>query len=392
MAGPLKVGVVGVGQRGLQHLRGLTELQDEEVVSLAALVDPFADNLAEDKIKKFAPKYRAAGVQLFDSVKEMIDTAGLDAVLFVMPPNQHRGEIEYAAQHGLHILAEKPQSLFLDEVLRQDEAITKAGVISTAGFQMRHDRGYTDIRNYLRDKWVASMTMIAEGAVEGHGVKHTHTEERGGPANRVWTADRKWSGTSMVEAGIHQTDMMRYWSDDDVDWVRANYVERPKKNWATEGDNPIYYTVTYGFKKGHVATLIFTKPARSYYNGRFDTIIWEHGTIKLEDDYVDYHYEGNDWAPSLRPPIEQVRKVVSKGPHTTAMGPENTKALSETFATAVMESRPELLHNTFHSSINSLASVLAANVSSDLGGEKIKIDEFIANPKYSKYRQRPQGY
>src|SRR3546814_8107577 len=81
----------------------------------------------------------------------MVDKGGLDAIWFVMPPNQHKGEIEYAAEHGIHIFAEKPQSLFLDEILHQNEAIKKAGVTSMAGFQMRHDRGYTDIRNYLKD-------------------------------------------------------------------------------------------------------------------------------------------------------------------------------------------------------------------------------------------------
>ena len=390
MAGPLRVGVVGVGQRGLQHVSALTKLQADEIVNLAALVDPYADNLDATKINRFVPDYKDAGVEKYSSVRELVDSGTVDAIWFVMPPNQHKGEIEYAARHGIHVFAEKPQSLFLDEVLRQNEAIKESDILSMCGFQMRHDRGYTDIRNYLKDKWVASMTMIAEGAVEGHGVKHTHTEEQGGPANRVWTANRAWSGTSMVEAGIHQTDIMRYWSDDDVKWVRANYVERPKELHATEGDNPIYYEVTYGFAKGGLGNIIFTKPARSYYNGRYDCIIWEHGTIKLENDFVDYHFEG-EWPPKTNPTLEQVRKVISAGPHTTAMGAESTTDLAKSFAEAVTLSKPELLRNTFESSINSLAAVLAANVSNDLGGEKIVIDEFINSDKYAKYRKRPAG-
>jgi predicted dehydrogenase len=220
-------------------------------------------------------------------------------------------------------------------------------------------------------------------------VKHSHTEDQGGPANRVWTADRRWSGTSIVEAGIHQTDMMRYWSDDDVEWVRANYTERPKELWSAEGDNPIAYTVTYGFSKGGVGSLLFTRPARSYYTGRFDYIIWTHGTIKLEDDFVDYHYDRDDWPPAQKPSLEDVRKVISKGPHTVAMGPENTKALSQNFVEAVTLDKPELLRNTFHSSINSLAAVLAANASSELDGEKILIDEFINDDNYARFRRKP---
>jgi predicted dehydrogenase len=388
MAGPLRVGLVGVGQRGLQHVNSLVQLQSEEVVQLAALADPYPENLEDTKIKGFVPDYSSNGIKMFDSADAMIESSAVDAIWFVIPPNQHKGEIERAAERGLAIFAEKPQSLYLDDIISQDIAITKAGVPSTVGFQMRHDRGYTDIHNYLSDKWVAAMTMIAEGGVEGHGVKHTRTEERGGPANRVWTANKAWSGTSIVEAGIHQTDIMRYWASDDVGWVRATYTERPAELHDTEGDNPIAYTVTYGMKKGGVANILFTKPARSYYNGRFEYIIHTHGTIKLEDDYVDYRFDG-EWPPAEKPTNADVRHVISAGPHGGAMGPDSTKGISEAFATSIIEEKPENRLNSFNSSINSLAAVLAANISNDLDGDKIVIDEFINDDKYAQYRVNP---
>lgn len=388
MAGPLRVGLVGVGQRGLQHVQSLVDMQSDEIVQLAALADPYPENLEDSKINRFVEGYSSANITMFDSADAMIESGLVDAIWFVIPPNQHKGEIERAAEREIAIFAEKPQSLYLDDIISQDAAITKAGVPSTVGFQMRHDRGYTDIHNYLSDKWVAAMTMIAEGAVEGHGVKHTRTEEQGGPSNRVWTANRAWSGTSIVEAGIHQTDIMRYWSDDDVEWVRATYTDRPAELHDTEGDNPIAYTVTYGMKKGGVANLLFTKPARSYYNGRFDYIIHTHGTIKLEDDFVDYTFEG-DWPPAENPTLADVRKVVSPGPHDSAMGRDSTRGISQSFAESISENDPSKRLNSFNSSINSLASVLAANISNDLDGEKIVIDEFINDDKYTQYRKNP---
>ena len=388
MAGPLRVGLIGVGQRGLQHVQVLVDMQSDEIVQITALADPYPENLADSKIKRFVEGYSSNDIKMFDSADSMIESGLVDAIWFVIPPNQHKGEIERAAQRGIAILAEKPQSLFLDDIISQDIAITKAGVPSTVGFQMRHDRGYTDIAAYLSDKWVAAMTMVAEGGVEGHGVKHTRTEEQGGPANRVWTANRAWSGTSVVEAGIHQTDIMRYWTNDDVEWVRATYTERPTELHETEGDNPIAYTVTYGMKKGGVANLLFTKPARSYYNGRFDYIIHTHGTIKLEDDIVDYRFDG-EWPPIEKPTDADVRHVISKGPHTTAMGQESTLAIGKAFATSIVESKPENRLNSFNSSVNSLASVLAANISNDLDGEKIVIEEFINDDKYAGYRVNP---
>jgi hypothetical protein len=181
---------------------------------------------------------------------------------------------------------------------------------------------------------------------------------------------------------------MRYWTNDDVEWVRATYTERPTELHETEGDNPIAYTVTYGMKKGSVANLLFTKPARSYYSGRFDYIIHTHGTIKLEDDFVDYRFDG-EWPPEERPTVDEVRHVISAGPHNTAMGAESTEGIAEAFATSIIEDKPENRLNSFNTSINSLASVLAANVSNDLDGEKIVIDEFINDDKYAQYRKNP---
>lgn len=391
MAKALRVGVVGIGQRGLNHVRALTELQKQEVVQLTALCDPWADNLAEQKVREGAPDYSPRGVALFDRVDDLIAAKVVDALWFVIPPNLHNGELIRAAKAGVAIMAEKPQSLFLDEALEMADAIESAKVPSTVGFQMRYDPWYIQLRAYLSDKWVPSMTMIVESDVASHGRKHTHTEEVGGPANRVWTATRSWSGTTMVEAGIHQTDLMRYWTDDDVKWVQAAYVERPKELWALEGDNPIAYTVTYGFKKGGVGNIIFTRPARVYYQGRFDYILSLHSLVKFEDDLVAYSYDGTEYPPAQRPDPKSLRKVIAPGPHPDAMGQHNTTALAKSFAESIALSRSDMVKcKSFRDGLNSLAAVLAAGVSSERNGERIEISEFMGASKYARYRQRPR--
>lgn len=384
----LRVGLVGIGQRGLQHLSEMVKMQRDEMIQITALADSYQDNLIDKKIKNFIPEYSSNEIEMFDGADGMIDSDLVDAIWFVIPPNQHNGEIEHAARKGIAIFAEKPQSLFLDDVINQNLVIKKSGVPSIVGFQMRYDQAYKDLAYYLNEKWIAAMIMVDEGAVEGHGVKHTHTEKQGGPLNRVWTANRAWSGTSIVEAGIHQSDIMRYWSHDDIEWVRATYIERPKALHQVEGDNPIAYTVTYGMKKGGVGNLIFTKPARSYYRGRFDSIIHTHGTIKFENDVVDYTFKGT-WPPTQKPSIDDVKKVISTNPYHDAMGQQSTHNIDRAFVESIVNNDPSKRLNSFDSSINSLASVLAANISNELDGKKIFIDEFINSDEYAGYRKNP---
>ncbi len=392
-----KVALVGVGQRGLQHLQALTDLSDEGLVSIEALVDPFEENLKKEKIISFVSNYDDKNVKLFTDYNEMIKTIDIDGIWFVIPPNQHKNEIVSAAEKGIAIFAEKPQSLFLDEIFPMAEAIDKYKVPSICGFQMEYDPWYLKIRNYLSDKHISSMMMINCGAVETHGVKHTIIKDEEGPADRIWTADRKWSGTSMVEAGIHQTDLMRFWANDEIEWVISNYVERPEDLQITEGNNPISYHVSFGLKRGGIANLTLTKPAGVFYMERYDYILTSKSMIKFEDDLKVYGIDDDNYEINLGREHfknknifkkEEIEKTIAKGPHIDPMGQINTKRISEFFVRSIVENKPELRNNSFSSSINSLSAVLAANVSASLGGEKINIDEFENSSKFSTYRKK----
>ena len=168
-----KIALVGVGQRGLQHLKALSELREEGLISIQALVDPFEENLKKEKIDSYISNYNENGIKLFTDYEEMINSVDLDGIWFVIPPNQHKNEIISAAEKGIAIFAEKPQSLYLDEIFPMAEAIEKNNVASICGFQMEYDPWYTKVRSYLKEKTISSMMMINCGAVETHGVKHS---------------------------------------------------------------------------------------------------------------------------------------------------------------------------------------------------------------------------
>ncbi|MBM3958341.1 MAG: Gfo/Idh/MocA family oxidoreductase [SAR202 cluster bacterium] len=389
MSTPVKVAVAGVGQRGLQHVAALVALQEHEEARLVALADPNPDNLVETNIKQKVPAYRQRDIGLFDDVDDLIKEARPDAVLFVIPPNLHKREIVRAVRKGIHVLAEKPMTLFFDEAKEMADEIEKAGVISTVGFQMRYDNWYGVLREHLADKTMASVSMVVIAPVESHGVKHTAAEKLGGPKSRIWTAHRAWSGTTVVEAGIHQTDLMRFWGHDDVAWVQSAYVPRPAADVEEQGDNPIAYHVTYGFKKGWVASLIFTRPGRVMANERYDYILSSRSLVKFEDDLVGYWYEGKEFRPAKRPTDAELRHILARGPHQDAMGQHNTLKLDQAFVRAVSQQDQGLLKTDFRGGLNSLAAVLAANVSDERKGERVSIDAFSNSPQYAKYRTKP---
>jgi predicted dehydrogenase len=385
MGDPLKVAVVGLGQRGLQHLKALWQLQSEGAVAIVALGDAFEGNLIEEKIAKYVPGFVLGDIPTFTQFDDLYEQTNFDALHMVIPPGFHKGEIVRAVGDGVHVFAEKPMSLFLDEAIEMDEAIRKAGVIATAGFQRRYEPFSGLAHAFLADKRPVMTTMVSEGFLEQHSVKHTQTAVQGGPKDKVWAKNAAWSGMTVVEAGIHQTDLMRYWFGD-IKWVQSAYVPRDAVDVEDGGDNPYAYTVTYGFENGAVGNLLMSRLRKVYHAGGYLIAMWDHGHLVQEGkDAVAYYYDG-PYPPEEKPSGEAVRHVLDMPAPC-----DTTYEINKAFVAAVQSGDESKMLNTFASSMNSLAAVLAANVSHERNGERIDLDAFLTSDTYAQYRQRPEG-
>ncbi len=378
----VSIAVVGLGQRGLQHLNALWQLDEARIV---ALCDPFAGNLAENKIQQFVEGFSLDGIRTYGTFADLLTAGGFDAIYFAIPPSLHRGELLQAAQAGIHLFAEKPVSLFLDEMLEMERTIREAGIISTVGFQQRHDNWHIGIRNFLADKRLLMMTYVVNSTLESHSTKHTHTETVGGPQNRVWTANRAWSGSTVVEAGIHQTDLMRFWAGD-IAWTEARYIQRAADDIEDGGDNPDAYSVTYGFESGAIAHLIMSRLRKTFWGDNYHDIMWDRGHLKTDDGNgpVAYYYDGP------YPPPEGKVDSTALG-HDLDLGPRNntTLEIARAFVTAVGTKSEDPLLNTFTSSLNSHAAVLGANISDQLDGQRINLKDLLHSDEYREFRKKP---
>ena len=94
----VKIGIVGLGQRGLQHLNSLWKVEDAEVV---ALCDPTADNLAEKKIAGYVDGFHMGDIKTYTNFSDFFTGSRLDAIYFAIPPSLHEGEILQAAERGV---------------------------------------------------------------------------------------------------------------------------------------------------------------------------------------------------------------------------------------------------------------------------------------------------
>ena len=72
-----------------------------------------------------------------------------------------------------------------------------------------------------------------------------------------------------------------------------------------------------------------------------------------------------------------------------AQAQDTTLAIARSFALAIREGDASLVRSPFADAMNSLAAVIAANVSDELGGVKVNLDELLTAPEYAQFRAKP---
>jgi predicted dehydrogenase len=95
---PLRVGVIGMGWAGQQHLAAYDALPGVRIVALAGLEDPVRTKLA----KQYGIEH---GVARWE---DLIDLGDLDAVSVAVPTFLHAPIAIAALERGIHVLSEKP--------------------------------------------------------------------------------------------------------------------------------------------------------------------------------------------------------------------------------------------------------------------------------------------
>jgi predicted dehydrogenase len=124
----VRLGFIGLGNRGDQALDAFLAQRDIEVVALCDIYAPYVDYAAG----------KAGGQPgKFADYRRLLELKELDAVVIATPDHWHALQTIHACQAGKDVYVEKPLSLCVAEGRRMVEAVRRAGRVCQVGIHRR---------------------------------------------------------------------------------------------------------------------------------------------------------------------------------------------------------------------------------------------------------------
>jgi predicted dehydrogenase len=177
-ANRIRLGIIGVGNRGDRVLDGFLAQQDAQVVAISDLYQPYLD---------FAAKKVGTPVDQYTDYRRLLDRKDIDAVVIATPDHWHALQMIHACQAGKDVYVEKPLSLTVAEGRAMVNAARRHKRVTQVGTQRRSSPICKEMIDFIRKGGIGKITTARAFHIQNespHGIGRPSDSEP--PANLDW--------------------------------------------------------------------------------------------------------------------------------------------------------------------------------------------------------------
>ena len=231
MDATLRLGIAGAGNAGSAVLGSAGKVAGVEISAVA--------DRRKEALEVWREKIPA--IPRFDSIEAMCASDFVDAVWIATPNESHAEHTLVAAEHGKHILCEKPMALTLQECDRMIGAAER-------------NRVKFLLHSKASDPPIVKMREVIDSGKLGRVIQINSWNYKGWltQARLPAEVDTSRGGGVVFRQGPHQIDIVRRLGGGRVKSVRA-VAGQWNSDFATEGN----FTALLEFADGTPATLVF---------------------------------------------------------------------------------------------------------------------------------------
>lgn len=219
----VRVGFIGLGNRGDQVLDAFLEHKDCEITAICDIYQPYLD---------FAAKKIGGTPQRFTDYRRLLERNDVDAVAICTPDHWHALQTIHACQANKDVYVEKPLSLCVAEGRRMVEAARRAKRVTQVGLHRRSSPFCREAAEFIRKDGIGKVMVARAFHIQNEwprGIgsppnqdppKDFDWEAWLGPApRRPYNMNRafyrfRWfydySGGQLTNFGVHYLDMIHW--------------------------------------------------------------------------------------------------------------------------------------------------------------------------------------
>ena len=194
----VRIGIIGAGRIGKVHCESIGRYVKNAVA--ACVADPFMNEGTEQTL-------RALGAEkVTKDYREILADKSVDAVLICSSTDTHAQISVEAIKAGKHVFCEKPVDHDVKKILTVKKALQGGGVKYQVGFNRRFDHNFEAVKKAIDAGRIGHLDVL----------KICSRDPAAPSADYI-----KVSGGIFLDMTIHDFDMVRYLSSDEVESVYA---------------------------------------------------------------------------------------------------------------------------------------------------------------------------
>jgi len=149
--------------------------------------------------------------------EEEFFSSDIDAVVICTPAPVHYKNVLDSAKAQKHVLCEKPLAMTEEEMLEMEKVMKDAGLQLFIGFNYRFSQSSIDIHRLVREQAIGEVRLLRL-IYNWHLHGKWEVNEDGERVDTPLRSGRMHEGGPLVDCGIHQIDLARWWLESEVEW------------------------------------------------------------------------------------------------------------------------------------------------------------------------------
>jgi predicted dehydrogenase len=234
----VRVGFIGVGNRGDQVLDAFLAHKDAEIVAICDIYAPYVD---------FAAKKTGGQPARFSDYRKLLEMRDVDAVAVCTPDHWHALQMIHACEAGRDVYVEKPLSLVVSEGRAMIDAARQHKRVVQVGIHRRSSAFVKEAADLVRSGAIGKVTVARSFHIQNEWPKGIGAPADGTPPPDVdWEA---WLGPAPRRAYNKNRTFYRFrwfydYSGGQVTNFGVHYMDAIQ--WALGHDAPLAVTAMGG--------------------------------------------------------------------------------------------------------------------------------------------------